>query len=347
MTLQNSKKQDNIEQYLQSKKILLKNKPLQSSPNPKVHLYIKSSSLSREYMKKVTNIKDLEILADQIREELIRMLTEAGSGHSGGPLGMADIFTALYFNILNHNPQKPLWEERDRVILSNGHICPILYTTLAKSGYFPLSELKTLRKLGSRLQGHPHRLSAPGVENTGGPLGQGTSVAAGIAYGAKMDKKNHKVFLSMGDGELDEGQCWEAFMFAAKYKLDNLIGFVDRNNIQIDGNTEDIMPLSPLADKFKAFNWHVIEINGNDMKQILQAFTKAKQHTGKPTVIICKTIPGKGVSFMEKRYEWHGKVPVKEEAKEALHEICEDECKIRKFDAKKCKHLIEQCGELE
>ncbi len=298
-------------------------------------------------MKKVTNIKELEILADEIREEMIKMLTEAGSGHSGGPLGMVDVFTALYFNILNHNPQKPLWEDRDKVILSNGHICPVLYTTLAKAGYFPIKELKTLRKLGTRLQGHPHRGSAPGVENTGGPLGQGTSVAAGIAYGAKMDNKKYKVFLSMGDGELDEGQCWEAFMFAAKNKLDNLIGFVDRNNIQIDGNTEDIMPLNPLADKFRAFNWHVLEINGNDFKEILSAFDKAKNYKGKPTAIICKTIPGKGVSFMEKRFEWHGKVPVKEEAIRALHEICEDECKLRKLDHEKCKQLIDRCGALE
>ncbi len=298
-------------------------------------------------MKKVINIRELEILADEIREELIKMLTEAGSGHSGGPLGMTDVFTALYFNILNHNPQRPSWEKRDRVILSNGHICPILYTTLAKAGYFPLSELKTLRKLNSRLQGHPHRNSAPGVENTAGPLAQGTSIAAGIAYGAKMDKKKYKVFLSMSDGELNEGQCWEAFMFASKYRLDNLIGFVDRNNIQIDGNTENIMPLEPFTDKFKAFNWHVIEINGNNMKEILAAFNKAKHHEGKPTVIICKTIPGKGVSFMEKRYEWHGKVPIKEEALEALHQICEDECKLRGFNAEKCKELIARCNILE
>ncbi len=298
-------------------------------------------------MKKVTNIKELEILADQIREEMIKMLTEAGSGHSGGPLGIADVFTALYFNILNHDPKNPWWEERDRLILSNGHICPILYTTLAKIGYFPLKELKTLRKLGTRLQGHPHMHSAPGVENTGGPLGQGTSLAAGIAYGAKMDKKKFKVFLSMGDGELDEGQCWESFMFAAKYKLDNLIGFVDRNQIQIDGNTEDIMPLEPLADKFKAFNWNVLKINGNNFKEILSAFTKAKNHKGKPTVVICKTIPGKGVSFMEKRYEWHGKTPNKEEAQKALHQLCEKECFLRKMDTNKCKELMTRVGTLE
>ena len=298
-------------------------------------------------MKKINDIKGLEILADDIREEIIRMLLSAGSGHSGGPLGIADVFTALYFNIMNHEPKKPWWDGRDRLILSNGHICPVLYATLAKSGYFPLSELKTLRKIGSRLQGHPHMHSLPGIETSGGPLGQGTSIAAGMAYGAKMDGKKYKVFLSMGDGELDEGQCWEAFMFAGKYKLDNLIGFVDRNRIQIDGNTEDIMPLEPLADKFRAFNWHVIEIDGNDMKQILSAFIKARGHEGKPTVIICKTIPGKGVSFMERRFEWHGKTPVKEEAIIALQQISVDECKIKGYDYDDCKKLINRSLRLE
>ena len=298
-------------------------------------------------MKKVTSIRELEVLADQIREEIIKMLVHAGSGHSAGPLGMSDVFSALYFNILNHNPNKPWDENRDRLILSNGHICPVLYATLAKVGYFSVSELKTLRKFGSRLQGHPHMHSAPGVEISGGPLGQGVSVATGMAYGAKMDGKKYKVFLSMGDGELDEGQCWEAFMFAAKYKLDNLIGFVDRNGIQIDGNTEDIMPLNSLSAKFRAFNWHVIEIHGNDMEQILRAFNSAKRFTGAPVVVICKTIPGKGVSFMEKKYEWHGKTPVKEEAIIALEQICKDECRIRGFDNEKCKELMERSGRLE
>jgi transketolase len=296
---------------------------------------------------KLKSIKDLEILAETIREDLIHMLTEAGSGHSGGPLGMADVFTALYFNILNHNPKNPLWSERDRLILSNGHICPILYTTLAKAGYFPEKELKTLRKLNSHLQGHPHRNLKFGIETSAGPLGQGTSVAAGIAYGAKMDKKDYRVFLSMGDGELDEGQCWESFMFAAKYKLDNLIGFVDRNHIQIDGYTEDIMPLEPLAAKFRAFNWHVIEINGNNMAQILQGFSEAKKHKGSPSVVLCKTTPGKGVSFMEKKYEWHGRVPIKQEAEIALDELCHQECKLRGFDKDKCKELMSRCSKLE
>lgn len=295
----------------------------------------------------IKSVKELEILADEIREELIRTLTEAGSGHSGGPLGMADVFTALYFNILDHNPKNPLWQDRDRLILSNGHICPILYVALAKAGYFPMKELKTLRKLNSRLQGHPHRRPEIGIENSGGPLGQGTSVATGIAYGAKMDNKNYHIFLSMGDGELNEGQCWESFMFAAKNKLDNLIGFVDRNHIQIDGYTEDIMPLEPLAAKFRAFNWHVIEIDGNNMKQIINAFTEAKKHKGSPTVVLCKTTPGKGVSFMEKKYEWHGRVPVKQEAEIALEQLCHAECNLKGYDKDKCKELMERCSKLE
>ena len=298
-------------------------------------------------MKRVNNVKELKIIADEIRLEIIKMLVEAGSGHSGGPLGMSDVFAALYFSVMNHNPKKPNWEGRDRLVLSNGHICPVLYATLAKCGYFPISELKTLRKLGSRLQGHPHLHALPGIETSTGPLAQGTSVAAGMAYGAKMDGRKEKVFLSMGDGELDEGQCWESFMFAAKYKLDNLIGFVDRNNIQIDGMTDDIMPLRPVGDKFRAFNWHVIEIDGNNMKQILGAFGKARKYKGKPIVVICNTIPGKGVKFMEKRFEWHGKTPNKEEAMKALHQICEDECKIKGLDFDKCKLLLEESGRLE
>ena len=298
-------------------------------------------------MKQTTNIKELQIIADEIRKEMIKMLVEAKSGHSGGPLGMADVFTALYFNILNHNPKNPSWEGRDRLILSNGHICPVLYTTLAKAGYFPLSELKTLRKINSRLQGHPHIHSPPGIETSTGPLAQGTSVAAGLAYGAKMDNKKFKIFLSMSDGELDEGQCWEAFLFAAKYKLDNLIGFVDRNNIQIDGKTSDIMPLEPLADKFRAFNWHVIEVNGNDINQVINGFNQAKKYRGKPIVVICRTIPGKGVKFMENRFEWHGKVPNKEEAINALHQINEDECRILGLDKNQCKALLKQSWRLE
>ncbi len=294
-------------------------------------------------MRKITDVKKLEILADKVREDIIKSLTLAGSGHSAGPLGMADVFTALYFNVMKHNPKKPLWKDRDRLILSNGHICPLLYTVLAHSKYFPISKLKTLRKLGSSLQGHPHRNPKLGIEASGGPLGQGTSIAAGIAYAAKMDKKKYKVFLSMGDGELNEGQCWEAFMFAAKNKLNNLIGFVDRNHIQIDGRTDDVMPLENLENKFKAFNWNVISIDGNNMKQVLKAFVK--QHKSKPTVIISNTIPGKGVKFMEKKYEWHGKPPNKDEANIALHQICQHESNLLGLNQEKSKEFMEKCLE--
>ena len=298
-------------------------------------------------MKKVTSVKELEIIADEIRTEIIKMLVEAGSGHSAGALGMADVFSALYFNIMNHNPKNPWAKGRDRLILSNGHICPLLYASLAKSGYFPISELKTLRKINSRLQGHPHYHSAPGIENTGGPLGQGISFATGIAYSLKMDKRKSKVFLSTGDGELDEGQCWEAFMFAGKNKLDNLIAFVDRNHIQIDGNTDNVMPLNPLGEKFKAFNWNVIEIDGNNMKEILRGFEKAKKNKRKPTVVICNTVPGKGVKFMEKKFEWHGKPPNKKQGIEALRQIVKDECKLRGLDHERCMVLLENSGVLE
>jgi|TARA_B100001971_G_C18231538_1_gene564257 transketolase len=271
--------------------------------------------------KKTKDIRKLKLIANSIRQDIVKMLVEAGSGHSAGPLGMADVFTAIYFNVMNHNPNNPTWKNRDRFILSNGHICPVWYAALANSGYFPVKELKTLRKIGTRLHGHPHIHAAPGIENSAGPLGQGISMAAGIALGAKMDKKKFRVYCSMGDGEINEGQPWEAFMFAAKNKLDNLIAFVDRNYIQIDGDTEDIMPLDPLAKKFSSFNWNVIEIDGNDMKQVLKAFAKAKKNKGKPSVIIVNTIPGKGVSFIEGKYEWHGKPPTKEQGDMALAEL--------------------------
>ncbi|MBI3032064.1 transketolase [Candidatus Woesearchaeota archaeon] len=271
-------------------------------------------------MKNLTSTKQLELKAVTIREDMIKMLEHAGSGHSGGPLGMADIFTALYFNILNHNPKKPWNNDRDRVILSNGHICPIWYTTLAHAGYFPIKELMTLRKLNTRLQGHPHIHSAPGIENTAGPLGQGSSFAVGIALAAKMDRKKHRVYCLQSDGELEEGQSWEAYMFAAAKKLDNLTFIIDRNNIQIDGNTEDIMPLEPLHKKLESFNLHVIEIDGHNFKEIISACNKAKK-IKKPSVILANTVPGKGVSFMEHDYHWHGKPPNKEEAVKALQDL--------------------------
>lgn len=254
-------------------------------------------------------LKELEEKANEIRKDIIEMLVNAGSGHSAGPLGMADIFTALYFHVLKKNPKDPWWDERDRVILSNGHICPVWYVTLAHAGYFPKSELSTLRKLHSRLQGHPHRKSISGVETTGGPLGQGISVAVGVALAGQLSKKKYEVFCLTSDGELEEGQSWEAFMFAGNYPLHNLTVIVDRNNIQIDGMTEEIQPLEPLRQKFEAFNFHVIEIDGHNIEQFVDACNEARAIYEKPVAIIAHTIPGKGVSYMEFDYNWHGKPP--------------------------------------
>jgi transketolase len=263
----------------------------------------------------------LEELANKIREKVIETLLEAGSGHSAGPLGMADIFTAFYFHILNHNPKKPMWVDRDRLVLSNGHICPVLYTTLAYAGYFHLEELKTLRKLNSRLQGHPHRRALPGIETTSGPLGSGLSQAIGMALAAKLNGKKYRVYCLTSDGEHQEGNHWEAVMFAGKNKMNNLTAVVDRNNIQIDGFTENVMPLESLKAKYEAFNWNVLEIDGHNMQDLVDAVSEAEAIYEKPTVIIAHTIPGKGVSFMERDYKWHGKPPNKEEAKKAIHEL--------------------------
>ena len=262
-------------------------------------------------MKQYT-IKELELKANEIRQDIIRMLEKAKSGHSGGPLGMADIFTVMYFAVLNHDPKNPMWEDRDRLILSNGHICPVRYVTMAHAGYFPIKELDTLRKFGSRLQGHPERGKLPGLETTSGPLGSGLSQASGMAYvGKHIDKKKWRVYCLMSDGEHDAGNTWEGAMFAAKNKLSNLTAILDRNNIQIDGNTEDIMPLEPMKEKYEAFNWNVIEIDGHNMEQIIDACNQAKATQEAPTMIIANTIPGKGVSYMENRYEWHGSPPGK------------------------------------
>lgn len=266
-------------------------------------------------------LKELDKKAEQARELVIKTLLEAGSGHSAGPLGMADIFTAFYFHILNHDPKNPDWEDRDRLILSNGHICPIRYVSMAQAGYFPLEELKTLRKINSRLQGHPHRTVLPGLETTSGPLGEGLSQGIGIALAAQMDKKNYYTYVICGDGELNEGNCWEAIMLAGKLKLNNLIMIIDRNNIQIDGFTEDVMPLEPLRAKLEAFNWHVLEADGHNIEQFVDRINEAQAIFEKPTIIIAHTIPGKGVDFMEKDFHWHGKPPNKEEAKKALHEL--------------------------
>ena len=266
--------------------------------------------------------KELKKIANTIREDIIKMLVEAGSGHSAGPLGMADVFTALFFgDVLNYNSKNPEWPERDRVVLSNGHICPVFYATLALAGYFPKEELKTLRKIGTRLQGHPHRGSLPGIENASGPLGQGLSQAIGMALAAKMDKKKSQIYCLTSDGEHDEGQTWEAIMFAGKNKLDNLTEIMDRNNIQIDGFTEDVMPLEPLRAKYEAFNWHVLEIDGNNIEAVIAGVNEAKAIFEKPVLIIAHTIPGKGVDFMEFDPAWHGIPPNKEQAKEALHQL--------------------------
>ncbi len=266
-------------------------------------------------------IKELELKANDIRISLIDMLEDAGSGHTAGPLGMADIFTLFYFHILNHDPKDPLWTERDRLILSNGHITPIRYTTMAHAGYFPKDELKTLRKFGSRLQGHPERERLLGLENTSGPLGSGLSQAAGIAYGARMDGKKFRTYCFMSDGEQQAGNIWEGAMFAGDNKLHNLTAIIDRNNIQIDGMTENVMPLEPLADKWRAFNWHVIEVDGHNMRAVDDAVNEAKAIFERPTLIIAHTIPGKGIKEIEFDYKWHGKPPTKEEEGKFLKEL--------------------------
>lgn len=271
----------------------------------------------------------LQHMAITIREDIIRMLEHAGSGHSAGPLGLADIFAALYFHVMKHDPSNPDWADRDLMILSNGHTVPVRYAAMARAGYFPVEELLTLRRFGSRLQGHPERTKLPGMENTSGPLGSGLSQAAGMAYVLKnIDVQPHRwVYTVMGDGELNEGNIWEAAMFAGKYKLHNLIGIIDRNNIQIDGNTEDVMPLEDLKGKWESFGWHVQEIDGNNVESIVDACSMARAIIEKPSVIIAHTIPGKGVPFMEYDYHWHGAPPNSEQAKDALK-------KLRSLDGK-------------
>lgn len=274
--------------------------------------------------KKDYSIRELEIKANDIRESIISMLLEAGSGHTAGPLGMTDVFTALYFELLRHDPQRPEWEDRDRLILSNGHICPVLYATMAHAGYFSVDELQTLRKFGSRLQGHPHREFLPYLENSSGPLGSGLSQAVGMAIADRMDfgiASPRYMYCLLGDGELNEGNNWEAIMLAGKEKLRNLIAIVDRNNIQIDGYTEDVMPLDSLNEKWEAFNWHVQEVDGNNIGALIDAVNKAKAVFEKPSVIIARTIPGRGVREFERKFEWHGKTPNKDEANSALDQL--------------------------
>lgn len=295
----------------------------------------RGNKLRANRVKSKPSIAQIENIANRIREDIVRMVLAAGSGHIAGPLGMADVFTALYFKIANISPETRKREDRDRIVLSNAHICPVLYAVLAERGYLPKHELMTLRKCGSRLQGHSNNHFLPDlpIETSGGPLGQGISQAVGMAIAARMNRRANQnnpkakslpvwhTWCLMGDGELDEGQCWEAFMLAGKLDLRELTVFVDRNNIQLDGPTETVMPLEPLADKFRAFNWSVIEIDGHNMREIIDAAKKARAICENPTVILCHTIPGKGVNFMENDFKWHGKIPDPHQAELALREL--------------------------
>lgn len=275
-------------------------------------------------------IEELEQKAYDIRIDVIRMLEHAGSGHSAGPLGLADIFTALYFDVMKHDPKNPDWQERDILLLSNGHCVPVRYAAMAHAGYFPREELMTLRQFGTRLQGHPERTRLPGVENTSGPLGCGLSQAAGMALAMRMNKDYHRwIYVVMGDGEQDEGNVWEAAMLAAKYSLNNIIAITDRNNIQIDGPTETVMPLDDLKEKWESFGWYVIEIDGNNIEAVIDACAMAKAVIERPIMIIAHTVPGKGVDFMEYDFHWHGAPPNHEQAKEALKDLRTLKGKIR------------------
>jgi transketolase len=267
-----------------------------------------------------SQIKELEAKAKEVRRLIVQMLCEAGSGHPGGSLSSADLITALFFAVMRHNPKEPQWPERDRFHMSKGHCCPLWYAVLAETGYFSRKELLTLRKLGSMLQGHPDR-RVPGVDVASGSLGQGLSVALGMSLASRIDKKDYRVYVLLGDGEIQEGNIWEAAMAASHYRVDNLCAILDYNGFQIDGRTKDIMELEPLAAKWKAFGWHTIEINGHNMKEILAAYDKARSVKGKPTVIIAHTIKGKGVSFMENVVDFHGRAPTKEETAQALKEL--------------------------
>lgn len=278
----------------------------------------------------MSNIEDLELKANAIREDIIRMLEHAGSGHSAGPLGLADIFTALYFSVMKYDAKNPTWDERDIFLLSNGHCVPVQYATMAHAGFFDRKELMTLRQFGSRLQGHPEREKLPGLENTSGPLGCGLSQACGMALAMRMNNQSHRwVYVVMGDGEQDEGNVWEAAMLASKYKLNNIIAITDRNNIQIDGPTENVMPLEDLKEKWEAFGWHVIEIDGNNIDAVIDACAMGRAVVEKPVMIIAHTIPGKGVDFMEYDFHWHGMPPNHEQAVKALHELRTLKGKIR------------------
>lgn len=266
-------------------------------------------------------IKFLEETANRLRQDVIRMITAAGSGHPAGALGMADIFSAFYFHVLDHDPKNPDWPDRDRLVLSNGHICPVQYAALARAGYFPVEELETLRKIGSRLEGHPRRKELPGIETSSGPLGEGLGQAIGIALAGKLDKKKYRTYCVMSDAEQDCGIVWESLMLAAKYRLNGLTAVIDRNNIQSDGFTEEIMPLESLREKYESFNWHVLEIDGHNIEEFVDAVNEAKAIYEKPTAIIAHTVAGKGVDFMEFDFRWHAMTPDKAQAKKALEEL--------------------------
>jgi len=275
--------------------------------------------------KEASTSAELKSKANKIRKDIVRMITEAKSGHPGGSLSAVDVVTALYFKVMRHNPKDPKWEDRDRFILSKGHAAPLLYSVLAESGYFEVEELLTLRKFGSRLQGHPDMKRLPGVEISTGSLGHGLSVGNGMAIAGKLNKKGYRVYILLGDGECQEGQVWEAAMTASHYKLDNVTAILDYNGLQIDGPVKDVMHINPISNKWRAFGWYVIEINGHDFKEILDSFERVKKLKGKPSIIIAHTTKGKGVSFMENVVDFHGKAPTKEQMLQALKELEENE----------------------
>lgn len=276
--------------------------------------------LSKDTMESTNDLKELCEITRQVRIDILNMLNKAGSGHTGGSLSAAEILTALYCSKMKHDPKNPKWEDRDMFVLSKGHAAPALYAVLARCGYFDPEEFNSLRKAGSPLQGHPD-INTPGVEISTGSLGQGLSIANGMALGIKLDKKNARVYVLMGDGEIEEGQIWEAAMSAAHYKIDNLCAFLDYNGLQIDGHVKDIMNVDPLPDKWKSFGWHVFEVDGHDIGAILDALHKAEKIKGKPSIIICKTIKGKGVSFFENKVEYHGVAPTDDELERALEKL--------------------------
>ena len=293
-------------------------------------------------------IQKLEKQANKNRQHVVEMIYHAESGHPGGSLSATDIITALYFHIMRHNPEDMAWADRDRFVLSKGHACPALYACLAENGYFPVKELETLRKLGSRLQGHPDMHKTPGIEVSTGSLGQGIGVAVGMAMAGKLDRKQYRIYCLIGDGESQEGSVWEAMMAGAHYKLDNLTAFLDRNQLQIDGPTERIMGLEPLEEKFKAFGWNVIQINGHNMREILSAVDEAKSTVGRPTIILAHTIKGKGVSFMEGSLAFHGKAPKKDEYDLAMKELKEEAKRLEQgVREKSMKTDVKEGGERE